>query len=176
MPKEIRFGDLVKAAGKPQMITLWTNPKEDRNFMKAVKENRVLTLIQAPASKRKDFGRIGFHQGPYASYLVFPKPLPKANPRVIGIKYDLVKQGIVSDPVKLSPERAGGNRKKKAAPRRKTFHVLFRRWATIETSICIDSAATITEARRLATRAVAAEPFDLTKAVMKNEVLNIVEQ
>src|ERR1051326_4794343 len=98
MPKkEIRFGDLVRVSGRPEIVSLWTDPKRNRPFMNAVKENRVLTLVQEPAAKRKDFGRIGFHREPHASYLVFPRPL-QSNPasRVIGIKYELLEQPEVT--------------------------------------------------------------------------------
>jgi len=173
MPKDIRFGELVKRSGKPHVISLWTDPKQDRSFMKAVKENRVLTLIQEPASKRKDFGRIGFHRKPHASYLVFPKPLPKETaPRVVGIKYDLVDQTSVSDPVKLS---AGppGNRPPKPQRTRKRFHVIVRRTAILESSVTIESAATLNEAKRKALKSIADEPFDLTKAVTRHDVLGV---
>lgn len=83
----IRFRDLVKTAGAPEPKSLWTDPKNDRDFMRAVKQGRVLTVVQG--SKRKDFGELGFHQHPGALYFVFPKPLPVEEGRVVGIKYDL---------------------------------------------------------------------------------------
>jgi len=140
--------------------------------MKAVKENRVLTLIQAPASKRKDFGRIGFHQEAFASYLVFPKPLPKeTKPRVIGIKYDLMEQPRVADPVDLTDPSP--KPEKKTVRKRKAFEILLRRQATFETTVTIDDAPTVAAARKKAVQEMAAAPFDLTKAVMKNEVLDV---
>ena len=61
MPKkEIRFAELVNRAGKPEVITPWSDPKQDRGFMKAVRENRVVTLIQQPSTKKTDFGEIVF--------------------------------------------------------------------------------------------------------------------
>jgi|GEM_PF-2137137 hypothetical protein len=179
MAKEIRFGELVKHSGKPQVITLWTNPKRDRSFAKAVKENRVLTVIQKPTGKRKDFGQIGFHQKTHASYFVFPKPLPKEPLRVIGIKYDLVEQGTVSDPVRTSsneePKKRSAKSSAKPVRKRKEFQVLFRRSAVIETVVTVQSASSVSEARRLATKQMASEPFDLAKAVIRNEVLNVTE-
>jgi len=70
----IRFRDLVRTAGSPEPKSLWTDPKKDRDFMRAVKEKRVLTVVQE--AKRSDFGELGFHQHPHAFYFVFPKPLP----------------------------------------------------------------------------------------------------
>jgi hypothetical protein len=93
MEKRIRFGDLVRNSGRPSVWTLWADPRKDRAFTKAVRENRVLTVIQEPASKHRDYARIGFHRQQYASYLVFPKRLPKdSDSRVIGIHYELVQE------------------------------------------------------------------------------------
>lgn len=168
----------MKISGKPEIVSLWTDPSRDRSFMKAVKENRVLTLTQEPASKRKDFGRIGFHQAPHASYLVFPRPLPRdAAPRVIGIKYDLVNQPAVNDPVK--PEERGRAPRKASRPKRerrvKRFEVIVRRVARIETAVTVENAATVGEARRIALKQVKAELFDPSKTVVRDEVLDVRE-
>ncbi len=92
MPKkEIRFGELVSRAGKPEVVSVWADPKKDRAFMKAVRDNRVVTLIQQPFITKKDFGEIGYHQDPRAAYLIFPKSLPKGEPsHVVGIKQELI--------------------------------------------------------------------------------------
>jgi hypothetical protein len=50
---------------------------------------------------RKDFGIVGFHQEKFASYLVFPKRLPKIDEaRVIGINYGLLRQPMAKPEVK----------------------------------------------------------------------------
>ena len=54
MGKTRRFGDLVRESGRPEVVTLWTEPKKDRAFSKAIRENRVLTVESDPTSKRKD--------------------------------------------------------------------------------------------------------------------------
>ncbi len=109
MEKRIRFGDLVRESGRPQPFTLWTDPKQDRSFTQAVKHNRVLTVVQEPGSKHRDFGIIGFHEQPHASYLLFPRALPKGNDsRVIGINYQLLELPNVTNPVRpedLKPKR-----------------------------------------------------------------------
>jgi hypothetical protein len=170
--KEIRFKDLVKAAGKPTIISLWTDPRRDRPFMKAVKENRVLTLVQEPASKKKDFGRVGFHQNQHASYLVFPEPLPaNRDSRVIGINYDLVKQARVRDPIRwkdLQPRLP----KAKRPSTRKTFQVIIRRTARIETSVTVP-ARTEAAAREKAVQSARRQGFDTTKAVFSDEVVSV---
>src|SRR3954464_15711520 len=128
----IRFRDLVKTAGTPEPKSLWTDPKNDREFMRAVKQNRVLTVVQESA--KKDFGELGFHQRQGALYFVFPKPLPAEEGKVIGIKYDLAEPKEPTDPV--SPKELKRSRKVQASsapekrePPLRTFHVSVRRTA-----------------------------------------------
>ena len=92
MGKTIRFGDLVRESGRPEAVTLWIGPKKDRSFSKALRENRVMTIHSDPSSHQKDFGEIGFHEEKGATYLVFPRALPKArDSRVVGINYQLAE-------------------------------------------------------------------------------------
>jgi len=92
MAKTVRFGDLVRDCGRPEVVTLWIEPNKDRAFSKAVRENRVLTVETDPTSRRKDFGRIGFHHVHGAIYLVFPRALPKEkDSRIVGINYQLAE-------------------------------------------------------------------------------------
>jgi len=92
MPKVIRFGDLVRQSGRPDVVLLWEGPKPTPPFARALKQNRVLTVFQPPTGK-KDFGRVGFHRDRHASYLVFPRRLQaEPNIRVVGINYDLLEQ------------------------------------------------------------------------------------
>jgi len=65
MEKKLRFGDLVRNSGRPQPLTLWTKPEESRVFTRAIKENRVLTVIQEPG--KTDCGAIRFYLRPGAS-------------------------------------------------------------------------------------------------------------
>jgi hypothetical protein len=89
--KTIRFTKLVEHCGRPQVVTIWTAPKENPSFQRAVRENRVLTVRQDATGAKKDYGRIGFFRERGVSLLVFPKALPKSNAQVIGIKYELVR-------------------------------------------------------------------------------------
>lgn len=174
----IRFTDLVKAAGKPEAKSLWVDPKQDRQFMQAVKQRRVMTVIQEPGSKKKDFGEVGFHQQPHASYFVFPKPIPAAaDSKVIGIKYELVEEPAIRDPIsekdlrpaKKSRPTAPARQRK---PTQKTFNVLIRREAVIETSIPV-TARTESEARKKAIEIARAQPFETSKAVVRTEIKHI---
>ena len=90
--KTARFTDVVKTCGKPEPVYLWTRPQEDRQFMAAVKQNRVMTIKQETVGTTRDFGLVGFIEEKNASYFVFPRPLDAfQDPRIVGIKYELVK-------------------------------------------------------------------------------------
>jgi hypothetical protein len=174
---KIRFRDLVKTSGKPEPKSLWTDPRRDRQFMHAVKANRVLTVVQPPASKKTDFGEIGFHQQPHSSYFIFPKPLPAEQGKVIGIKYDLVEQSAPEDAVSLQDLKSAsksGRRKpprtEKKMPVEKTFEVRVRRVATIETNISVQ-ARTKAQAKRKAIETVKSQPFDTSKAEISAKVV-----
>jgi hypothetical protein len=92
--KRIRFGDLVRNSGRPQVVTLWTKPEENRVLTDAVKKNRVLTVMQEP--RKRDYGMIGFEPKPGALFLIFPRPLPRERTaRVVGINYQLVEEPVV---------------------------------------------------------------------------------
>jgi hypothetical protein len=91
--KTARFTDLVKQAGAPKSYLLWVPPKQDPVFQRALKDQRILTIHQENVGTKKDYGMVGFHEGPTAQYLVFPKPLKGfLDRRVIGINYDLLAQ------------------------------------------------------------------------------------
>jgi hypothetical protein len=77
MPKTIRFGDLVRQAGRPRTMMLWAAPGKNDPFSKAIRENKVLTIHAVPGGHRKDYGLIGFHEEQGAIYMVFPR-LPKS--------------------------------------------------------------------------------------------------
>ena len=90
-PKTIRFDALVKSAGEPEQVTLWTKPEDDADFMKAVRSNRVVTVIQRNVGTKKDFGVVGLLVQKNAAYLIFPKRIEApAETKVIGIKYDRI--------------------------------------------------------------------------------------
>jgi hypothetical protein len=173
----IRFRDLVKTSGRPEPKSLWMDPKRDRQFMHAIKANRILTVVQPPASKKTDFGEIGFHQQPHSTYLIFPKPLPVGQGRVIGIKYDLVEQAEPEDAV--SPEdlksaaksrRVKPPRAEKKIPVEKIFEVRVRRSAVTETNISVQ-ARTKGEAKQKAIEAVKSQPLDASKEEVSAKVV-----
>src|ERR1043166_4335880 len=87
-----RFSEVVQACGKPEAVTLWTKPQENKSFMGAVKQDRVMTVKQEAVGTKKDSGAIGFRAEKGVTYFVFPKPLTAfKDRRIVGIRYDLVK-------------------------------------------------------------------------------------
>ncbi len=151
MEKNIRFGDLVRKSGRPQAVTLWTDPNKDRALSQAVRQNRVLTVLTHSLTKRADFGLVGFHERPKALYLVFPRPLPQAeDSRIIGINYELLDELDVSPRTRSTALRAPELPPK---PVEKTFAVKLRRTATIETTMNILAKDRKTAAREALTAA-----------------------
>jgi hypothetical protein len=91
--KTVRFADLVKKSGNPKQVTLWVEPREDRDFSEAISEGRVVTLFQQNVGSKKDYGLVGFFQKPGTVFLVFPKPISYADEtKVVGIKYEQVQE------------------------------------------------------------------------------------
>jgi hypothetical protein len=88
--KQTRFTELVDTAGKPEVYTLWLEPKKDKKFQTLLRNNRVMTVLSTEGGS--DFGIVGFQKRPGARFLVFEKPLKRfVDHRVIGIKWELVK-------------------------------------------------------------------------------------
>ncbi len=89
--KTKRFADVIEAAGKPEVYTLWQKPAQDRHLQSEIKNNRVMTIQKSEAGS--EFGMVGFKESKGASYLVFPKSLKRfENNRIVGINWDLVKR------------------------------------------------------------------------------------
>jgi hypothetical protein len=173
--KFARFHELVKQFGKPQPVTLWAKPEENRAFMKAVRENRVLTVSQPPKGTKKDFGQIGFHLQPSASYLVFPRPLHKdAQLRVVGIKYDELEQPRARVGVKGKAPKSARAPAPKRVPVEKEFQVMIRRVATLEVTETV-TASDFQDAQSQALKAVTRRAFDVKNADIADEVKTIKE-
>ena len=88
--KTKRFAEVVEAAGKPEVYTLWQKPARDRHLQSEIKNHRVMTILRTEAGS--EFGMAGFKEQKGASYLIFPKSLKRfKNNRIVGINWDLVK-------------------------------------------------------------------------------------
>jgi cytosine deaminase len=113
--KTARFADVVKNAGVPTVLALWADPRSDKEFQRAVRADRVMTVHQTVVGAKKDFAEIGFHPGPHVAYWLFPKSLEKfAGRRIIGIDYELLPHEV--EPQKAPRKQAGA--KSAAAARR----------------------------------------------------------
>jgi hypothetical protein len=170
----LRFSALVKSSGRPEVVTLWGDPKGDPQFSKAIRENRVLTVQQNTAGKKSDFGMVGFHEGKSVSYFVFPKALVGSDGvRVVGIKYDLLDSqktvGLVARP------RLKKRDPKPPVTRVKSFSLTLRRIAIVETALEIQ-ASNAQEAKESALKEIRRTPFDPREATISDEIRSIEEK
>jgi hypothetical protein len=170
MGKECRFNELVKNSGHPEVVTLWTKPQKDPVFMRAVKENRVLTVIHQRLGSKKDYGLIGFQLQPQAAYLVFPRPLPPlTDARIIGIHYELLAERKSAAPSPRAVRSKAPKVKRKPEKQLVSFEALVRRTAVLETTVSV-LARNTNEAREKAAETTRREPFDVSRAIVTNQV------
>jgi hypothetical protein len=103
--KTVRFTKIVEESGKPELYTLWVPPEKDRRLQSALKAHRVMTVHQENTGHATDFGEIGFDKDVQGSFLLFPKSLKRyEGSRVVGIKYDLLKETPPMAPVAANKE------------------------------------------------------------------------
>jgi len=183
MSKTVRFAELVKAAGKPYVAALWSGPKDDRHFSRAVRENRVLTVHQTIGANKKDFGVVGYHEEKNVSYFVFPKRL-RAQPetQVVGIKYDLLAPEPVADPLKrapVAPRRKRLRERISTVPRESPIRIeeteytaIVRRTAVWERVITV-RAGNKTEARQRVATEANSQDYDIPDAVVQDKIRSI---
>lgn len=169
MPKEIRFSKLVERSGKPATATLWTRPDENPALLKALKENRVLTVSSHPGAGKRDFGQIGFHPQRSAVYLVFPKALPQTDIRVVGINYDLIEEPVPEFPAKFPMKSKPRARQTRAGPPEKQFRIIIERTAIVD-SVSVVKAQNERQARAKAMLAIRDAPFELDGAEIESRV------
>jgi hypothetical protein len=171
-----RFAVVVKAAGQPHVVTLWTRPEDDREFMEALRAKRVLTVRQENTGTRKDHGEVGFMREGSNVYLVFPKSLKDfEGKRIVGLKYDLVAEPKTRSPVATKPPKTGEVRakekKKEARPPRPApcFAVAVRRTATTTMTVEV-TATSAAAARKLAMAEAEKGPFDVRGAALGTRI------
>jgi hypothetical protein len=178
MGDTVRFTELVQTCGRPEVYLPLADPKQDRNFIQAIKEQRVLSLKQQPTGTKKDFGTVGFLPEKHVSYLIFPKPLTAfAERRIIGIKYDTLQQANVSTPRARVLTRGRITRPRppspKPKPRPKRFRATVRLTSTKEVTVIVEGFSQ-DEARRKAEK-IAREKNNTTSARTKSEVVSLSE-
>jgi hypothetical protein len=107
--RTVRLDQLIKRFGPPELVTLWTKPEDNPEFMRALKQHRVMTVIQQNVGTKKDYGLVGFFRKDLAAFWVFPRTLDLPDEtKVIGIKYE-----------RLAPSEPRGNLYKPKAKNRK---------------------------------------------------------
>jgi hypothetical protein len=197
MPATSRFNSLAKKFGMPYATTLWTDPKADPEFSKAIRQNRVVTVFSENVGSRKDYGKIGYHPGTNSSFLIFPKPLPKGDDaKIVGIQYDDLAseplRGKAINPVKNAPSAAKAPSRLLAPPRleihrepaqpsklpaprakpERKFMALLKRTAVWEQRLSV-SAKNQKEAREKFQQAAQDALFDPTGAKVRTEIKTI---
>src|SRR5688572_28110183 len=97
--KTARFRDVVARCGRPEIITLWQDPKKDTDFQRSLKQERVMSVHQTVVGGKKDFAEVGFVQGVHIALLLFPKSLKTfKGKRIVGIDYGLIEQPVFKAP------------------------------------------------------------------------------
>jgi hypothetical protein len=171
----VRFSELVKMIGTPEVYLPLSDPKHDRPFMRAVREERVLSLKQEPTGTKKDFGTVGYLPERYVSYLIFPKSLSTfKGQRVIGIKYDTLNEASLSTPkasVAASSRSTKPKPPPKPEPRPRSFTASVRLTATNEVEVTVE-ALNEKEARTKAVDA-ARRRADFTSAEVEAKLLRV---
>jgi creatinine deaminase len=114
--KTTRFRDVVAKCGRPQIVTLWQDPKKDPGFQKALKQCRVMSVHQTVVGSKKDFAEVGHVKGRQIALLIFPKSLADfSDRRIVGVDYDLVEQPApLGKPVKRAAAKPGKAPKEEA--------------------------------------------------------------
>jgi len=165
------------------VATLWVDPEKDLSFSKAIRENRVLTVHADPASHKKEYGQIGFQREQGATYLVFPRPLPREPARIVGINYELTEEpppppkDLVSqlDVKPKKREKVEAKPKVEQKPELKTFDVVVRRTAILEETERV-KALSEEAAGEAALAIIKGKPFDIDRATMRVEISKVTEK
>jgi hypothetical protein len=103
MAETVRFSEIMRVGGQPRFYLALKDPRTDKAFKEAEREQRIVSLKQIPTGTKKDFGFVGVLNEQFVSYLIFPRPLADfSGKRVVGIKYDELEN---SETIKPSARR-----------------------------------------------------------------------
>jgi hypothetical protein len=106
--KSVRFAQVVKKAGAPTTYLLWSDPKKDASFQRALANHQLMTVHREMRGTHQDHGEIGYAPDTHAQYLLFPRSLRKfEGRRVVGINYDLLVHETTSGttPIVAAPRK-----------------------------------------------------------------------
>ena len=105
--KQVRFQLVVAKSGAPRSFIPWGNPREDSDFQKAFRQQRVMTVHRANVGNKKEFGTVGFNEGGGSTFLIFPKSLkPFLGSRIVGLDFTKIKEPVPADAVNVSQKAA----------------------------------------------------------------------
>ena len=164
--KTARFKEVVERCGTPEPYTAWLDPKRDRRFQEAWRENRILSVKQH-TDGRKDVGEVGYVREPGTSYFIFAKTLnPFAGKRIVGIQYDLVAapqpRGRTAAPVR--------HVKRPKAPAPKQYEVIVRVTAVVHLTETVE-AESLQEAESIALKNAEFRDVNLSDAKVLRRVI-----
>ena len=85
--KTVRFANVIRKSGKPEIYLPLS--ADDPDFQRALKSDRVMSLVGASAGSKTTHGEVGYDKGQRAQLLIFPKSLESfADSKIVGIDYD----------------------------------------------------------------------------------------
>jgi len=171
----VRFSEVLKILGTPEVYLPLSDPKHDPAFMRAIREERVLSLKQEPTGTKKDFGMVGYLPDRYVSYLIFPKPLSAfKGQRVIGIKYETLNEASLSTPKASVAAPSQSTKPKpppKPKPRPRSFTARVRLTAKSDQEVTVE-ALNEKEARKKAVEAARGQS-DFSSAEVEAKLLRV---
>jgi hypothetical protein len=125
--KTVRFSQIVEKSGKPDAYILWTDPKKDTEFQRALKQNRVMTVHQETVGAKADYGTVGFDKKKTGELLLFPKSLKRfEGKKVVGVKYDLLEKPAAAPKQQPKAKRKPKKAKTTKAERRNEKIIAFK--------------------------------------------------
>ncbi|MDB6167429.1 MAG: hypothetical protein JWM88_293 [Verrucomicrobia bacterium] len=123
--KTVRFAAVVTKGGPPTTYLLWSDPRKDAKFRRAVAEHQVMTVHREVRGPHKDHGEVGYQPDRHALFLLFPKSLRRfEGKRVVGIDYDLLTHETASAPA-IARDRPKSATRRAAPPDRKPAENVF---------------------------------------------------
>ena len=104
----------MEKVGDPEVHLVLVKPEQDAELSKAIKEHRVLTVVQETVGEHADQGLVGFELGKNRQFLIFPKSLRSFDgKKIVGIKYDLLKEKEIPKSQRAAPPKPPRPKKEK---------------------------------------------------------------
>ncbi len=121
MMKTVRFTEVVKKSGKPEVYLLLS--KDDKPFHNALRQDRIMSLVGGVDGAKTEHGVVGYDAARHGQLLLFPRSLKSfVHARIVGIKFDSFAEPTATElparskPAKPARHRPAEVRHEKAAP------------------------------------------------------------